>query len=102
ELPLGKKSPCWTGSLSGTEILVAVTGVGARCAARVAEIAFDCWQPELLVIAGVAGALSADLGVGHIVVAGSVVGEGETWIPTAEVFDGTRHGYQSGTLLSLD
>jgi hypothetical protein len=46
--------------------VVAVGGIGERCARRAAEAAIECAQPGLLLSAGIAGAISPTLKVGDV------------------------------------
>jgi hypothetical protein len=46
--------------------VVAIGGIGEKCARRAAETAFDDAQPRLLLSAGIAGAVSPELKVGDV------------------------------------
>jgi adenosylhomocysteine nucleosidase len=48
------------------QAVVAVGGIGERCARRAAEVAIDYAQPSLLLSAGIAGAISPKLKVGDV------------------------------------
>lgn len=86
-------------------VAAAATGVGPRQAAREAAALCARHRPEFLVGAGVAGALSDDLGVGDILVARRVLdcaglapAPDETLVARASALPGVR----CGTLLSVD
>jgi adenosylhomocysteine nucleosidase len=86
-------------------VLVAATGDGPRQAARAAAALCSQYRPSLLIGAGVAGALTPDLGVGDLVVAHRIVdAEGETPWPHAVlvVAAAAKPGARQGTLLSVD
>lgn len=89
----------------GPDVAVAATGVGPRNAARTAARLLARHRPRLLVGAGVAGALSEDLGVGDIFVARRVLDAAGVAPPPdpeltarASALPGTR----SGTLVCLE
>ena len=65
--------PCWEGSLESCEVWLAVAGMGAQRAAIAARTILNAWKPDLLLIAGVAGALAPELRVGDVVAAREVV-----------------------------
>jgi adenosylhomocysteine nucleosidase len=83
--PLRRLEPwpgtAWEGELAGNPLLVAVSGMGPQAAARHAEHLCARWQPELLVLAGVAGALDPALPVGAVVSATLVCSEDTVLIP---------------------
>jgi adenosylhomocysteine nucleosidase len=58
-----------TGTLKGCNVAVARTGVGKAMAAAVTARLIERIEPESIVYVGVAGALSADLDIGDVVVA---------------------------------
>ncbi len=87
------------------DVVAAATGEGPRKAAREASALCVRHRPALLVGAGVAGALSDDLGVGEILVARRVLDSAgpapapdETLVARASAMPGVR----CGTLLSVD
>ncbi len=63
------------GRIGSAEVLLAVGGVGATRAQQSSEAILATGWPELLIIAGVAGALTSDLSVGDLVAATSVLTE---------------------------
>ena len=87
------------------DVVIAATGVGARKAARAATLLCAGYRPELIVGAGVAGALSPDLGVGDIFIArrvldreGAAPAPDEALVARATALPGTR----CGALVSVD
>lgn len=64
-----------------TEVWLYAGGMGPRAAVRAADWAISQWKPDLLVLAGVAGALSPGLQVGDIIVADPVVGDAGLVLP---------------------
>ncbi|MFN3650997.1 MAG: hypothetical protein ACK47B_15590 [Armatimonadota bacterium] len=85
------------------EVLLLASGMGARRAAECAAAVLDHWRPDLLLPAGVAGALSATLRIGDLVVADAVL-SGEEWLRASLVPKLTSKGAhtRSGGLLSQD
>lgn len=86
-------------------VLVAATGDGPVRAARGAAALCARHRPSLLIGAGVAGALTADLGIGDLVVAHRVVDrDGETPWPNGVlvVQAAAKPGARQGTLVSVD
>ena len=66
---LGKAKPRRTNGVALFDLqraVVAVGGIGERCARRAAETAIDDARPNLLVSAGIAGAISPKLKVGDV------------------------------------
>ncbi len=97
------------GAFSGRRLppgaLVAATGDGPRNAARAAADLCASHRPSLLIGAGVAGALTADLVLGDLVVAHRLVdGEGETPLPHSVLAGraSAKPGALAGTLLTVD
>lgn len=93
------------GTLDTTSLLLAATGVGSRRSGRAAASVIQTWKPDLIVMAGVAGALAPDLGVGDLVIASSVISAGGVFparvIPEAgSLWQGPPA--RIGALLSLD
>ena len=89
----------------GADVLVAATGVGPANAARAAARLFERHRPRLVVGAGVAGALSEDLGVGDIFVARRVLdAEGTAPPPDPELTAraSAMPGTRSGTLVCVE
>jgi adenosylhomocysteine nucleosidase len=87
------------------DVVAALTGEGPRKAARAANALLARHRPALLVGAGVAGALSSDLGVGDILVARRVL-DSAGWAPPPDenlvARAAAMPGARSGTLLCLD
>ena len=86
-------------------VLVESAGDGPRRAARAAADLCSRYRPSLLIGAGVAGALTPDLGVFDLVVAHRVIDrEGETPWPNAVlvVAAAAKPGARQGTLVSVD
>jgi adenosylhomocysteine nucleosidase len=48
------------------DVLVAISGIGEKCARHAAEVVIDHAEPKLLVSAGLAGAISPQLKVGDV------------------------------------
>ena len=89
----------------GADVLVAATGVGPANAARAAARLLARHRPRLVVGAGVAGALSEDLGVGDIFIARRVLDdEGEAPPPDPELTAraSAMPGTRSGTLVCVE
>jgi adenosylhomocysteine nucleosidase len=89
------------GQLRAAQALLVAGGVGAERAARAAESILQAWKPDLLTIAGVAGALSPSLKVGDVVIANAVYTAGDPLRPS--VIPAALHRpTQTGPLLCLD
>jgi len=89
----------------GADVLVAATGVGPMNAARAAARLFARHRPRLVVGAGVAGALSEDLGVGDIFVARRVLdaaGAAPPPDPELTARASAMAGARSGTLVCVE
>ena len=87
------------------DVVIASTGEGPRKAARAANLLCAGYRPELVVGAGVAGALSEDLGVGDIFVARRVfdsAGEAPPPDPRLTARASAMPGARSGTLVSVE
>ncbi len=88
------------------DVVVASTGDGALRAARGVAALCARYRPSLLIGAGVAGGLTADLGTGDLVVAHRVLdAQGEvTPGPDAArvVYAAAKPGVRQGTLLSVE
>lgn len=64
-----------------TEVWLFAGGMGPKAAGRSADWAISRWRPDLVVMAGVAGALSPGLQVGDIIVAEPVLGDAGLVLP---------------------
>jgi adenosylhomocysteine nucleosidase len=65
--------------LGPTQVIAVATGIGTRRAAQAAERALDTIaSPALVIATGVAGALSADLRVGDIVLADRIIADSDS------------------------
>lgn len=99
--------PFFRARIRQTEIWMAAGGMGRRAAARSTEWLLSQWTPDLLVIAGVAGALSPGLQVGDFIIADPVLGEAGMVLPVPLRLplpeeQGGRKRARYGPLLSLD
>ncbi len=89
------------GRLGNTEVLLAVTGVGARRAEQAARAVVEAWRPDLLIMAGVAGGLAPELRIGDLVVADRVLtAAGEKCPPVVPTDSGAA--LRQGALMSTD
>jgi adenosylhomocysteine nucleosidase len=104
--PARLQYPTLFGELSGHSLLLLAGGVGARRAAAAADELLDAWTPDLLVMAGVAGALDPALSVGDVVVADAVDTDAERRtpgvIPVLRQPPASLSRARRGTLLSID
>ncbi len=85
------------GKLGAREVLLVAGGMGARRAARTTEWIAAGWLPGAVMIAGVAGALSADLQRGDVLTASTVHTDQMALTPSLNVA-----GVTPGRLLSID
>ena len=95
----------FTGRRLPPGVIAAATGDGPQNAGRVASLLCERYRPALLIGAGVAGALTPDLGVGDLVVAFRVLdADGETPPPHAVlvVRAAAKPGARQATLLSVE
>lgn len=95
----------WLGTTGGFELLAAVGGMGGRRAASAAESILDGHRPNVLIMAGVAGALDPDLAVGEVLVADRVAVEALEVAPLVSTFDATAVAFgtvRRRMILSLD
>lgn len=76
-------------------------GMGQKRAGASAEAIVRGWRPDLLIMAGVAGALAADLRVGDVIAASTITTGQSTYSPSVipALASGT---HRMGALLSLD
>ncbi|HTE19265.1 MAG TPA: hypothetical protein VK689_12900 [Armatimonadota bacterium] len=95
--------PQFFGEVGGAQVLLAAGGVGARRAAEAADELLQAWTPDLLLMTGVAGALSPELQVGDVIV-GDAVETGDARLVPSLVpsGDNSTAGVTAGTLLSID
>ena len=94
------------GTLDGRRVLVVESGVGRQAAAQACDDLITVDRPRWVLSAGFAGGLHADLRRGHILMADSVIGEGEEpiaiklQIPQEEIR--RRPSLHVGRLLTVD
>ena len=81
------------GRLDGREVVVAAAGVGKVRAAGTATLLVERFGCRALVLSGVAGGLSASLGIGDLVIADRVID-----VDYGRLTDARRLVYQPGTL----
>ena len=81
------------GQLDGRDVVVAASGVGKVRAATTATLLVERFGCRALVLSGVAGGLSASLGIGDLVIAERVID-----IDYGRLTDAGRRVYQPGTL----
>lgn len=97
--------PLYRARLKQAEVRMLAGGIGRSAAARGADLLLREWIPDLLVVAGVAGALSPTVQVGDVIVADPVLGEAGMVLPVPvhlPVPEGGPHKVRRGPLLSLD
>ena len=98
--------PFYRARIRQTEIWLAAGGVGRKASARSTEWLFSQWRPDLLIIAGVAGALSPGIQVGDVIGADPVLGEAGLVLPVPVrppvLEQSGRAKLRLGPLLSLD
>lgn len=92
---------CRHGQLHGHELLLVAGGMGQKRAGSAAEAVLREWRPDLLVMAGVAGALAPDLSVADVITAEGIVAGDELLSPGLVPAVSTRP-LRTGRLLSLD
>jgi adenosylhomocysteine nucleosidase len=63
------KLSLWVGSLEGTPVVLAITGVGKVAAALATQFVIDTFKPRCAVAIGLAGATENDTAVGQLIVA---------------------------------
>lgn len=92
----------WRGHLQDSPTVLAVTGDGERNARRGIEAALVSFRPSRLLMIGVAGALTPDLGIGDVIAARRVVEVGgESRSPSSElVTRAVQAGIQPGTVVT--
>jgi len=88
------------GSLGTKDLLLLVGGMGQKRAGIAAEMSLREWQPDLLVMAGVAGALSAELNVADVIAANAIC-TGADWLTASLVPQFTAGSHHTGCLLSI-
>lgn len=89
--------PCWEGTKGRHDILLTVSGMGAHRAAATARRVLNTWTPDLLLVAGVAGALDPELQVSDVIAANQVVTPRRTLAPALVL-----PAHRPGSLLSLN
>ena len=95
------RHPAESGGIQGFHVLLAVTGMGPRRAATAADEILRTWRPDLLLIAGVAGALDPELTIGEVIVASAVYTEDAALTPTFDLASPSP-SHRTGPLLSRD
>jgi len=92
----------WRGHLQGSPTVLAVSGDGERNARRGVEAALETFRPARLLVIGVAGALTPELGVGDVIVARQVLQpDGEPREPSPELLArAVKAGVPAGTVLT--
>lgn len=83
------------------QVLLATGGMGGKRAAAAATAILRNWRPDLLVMAGVAGALAADLSVADVISADTVLTPDEVLTPSVVPASALRPS-RTGALLSLN
>ncbi len=92
-----------SGAVAGVEVVLCAGGVGPTRAAEATVEILDVWTPDLLLVAGVAGALDPALRIADIVAADQLLGPAPAPPPgTVPAPVGDLHSYHRGALLSLD
>lgn len=71
------KTDAWPGKWAGQNIVLVRSGVGKQRAADSALQVIDRFQPKVLISTGYAGAVQPELNVGDLVIADSIVEEGD-------------------------
>jgi nucleoside phosphorylase len=84
-----------------TRLTLALTGMGPAAAARTAVAALAALQPDLVVVAGVAGGLCETVARGDVITASCVYAVDRTFPPTVIAAPAAADG-RSGALLSLN
>jgi nucleoside phosphorylase len=93
--------PIWRGRCAGREVALVVTGDGERNARGGAFAAFRRLRPRMVVVIGVAGALSPDLRAGDLLVAHRVMREhGDAWEPSLPAATSALGGARPAALIS--
>ena len=107
--PHARAIPGWrrmravVGNLHGRELLIAVGGMGPARAAGAAAAILEDWSPDLLVIAGVAGALREHLAIGDLAACSLVVSDAGELVPdVVPPALGAGNALHTGALLSLE
>jgi adenosylhomocysteine nucleosidase len=81
----------YSGNINGTDVVVAVAGIGKVNAAVCAQTMILKYDPSYIINVGVAGGLSPELGIGDIAIAENVVEHDMDTTPVGDV-----PGYISG------
>src|SRR3712207_1247412 len=104
--PSLRQYPHSFGQIGGIPALLIAGGVGPARAGAAAEAILEAWTPDLLVMAGVAGALSPSLAVGDVVISAAVAAGDERLVPSIvpvppASLSGGELRFCVGTLLSI-
>ncbi len=81
-------------------VMAIAGGMGARAAGSALRAVFTAWSPDMVVMAGVAGALDPDLCIGDLVIATDLVAPPVHW--TVPIVPSHRKGVHRGVILSID
>ncbi len=65
--------PCWTGTIGGAPIVLAITGVGKTNAAMISTLFIDRFRPVRLIYTGTAARVNRSLDTGDIILGRKVV-----------------------------
>ena len=79
----------YSGKIQNTDVVIVQCGIGKVSAAICTQMLIDYYEPDVIINSGVAGALSADVTVGDVVIATAAV---------QHDFDCTAFGDPKGTL----
>lgn len=94
------------GRLDGRPLVIAESGVGSKAAAKATEDVIAMCEPDWVVSAGFAGALTEDVGRGHVLMADDLVDPQDKHLSVgfkidSAVVEATR-GLHLGRLLTID
>lgn len=94
----------WISEVDGRHVLLLAGGVGHRKAEEAARRIVEHWVPDLMIMAGVAGALAPEAAVGDVVLADRIVTPSGELIPNLVPVPGetTARSVRTGALLCAD
>lgn len=81
----------YTGTLEGSDVVIAQCGIGKVCAAMCTQVMIDRYQVDAVINTGVAGGLDPALSIGDIVISTDAI---------QHDFDATAFGYAKGYMCS--